>query len=244
MKIELEEQVKKMLTGAFEIEEINEVPRLEDSRLILGCKGVGFEATVIYIVLNDSQSLIERYNEVTLAKIRLIYYHVISEIVTPLGGQVRQAHDDGVYVFFQGQTQKMLNIAVKAALKIKYMLTNEVSKIRKILEEYQAINFAMGIDEGAILGVKLGNETTYAHEVVWSGKALHTAIHIAQHLDTFSPVGISERVYYQLTEAVKYKKGQDKAGNLRLNDIWHLASFEKNNTVQNYYCTSSYWTVN
>lgn len=243
MKIEIEEQIKKIIEGSFEIEDIEEVPSLDDPRLVFGSKGLGFEATVVYVELRGTGQIIEKHNEITLAKIRIAYFYLIAEIVMPLGGVVRQAHDDGIYIFFQGTTQDTLNSAVKAAMKIKYMLANDYSKVRKILESYDAVNFAIGIDDGSVLCVKLGNEQSPLGGLVWSGKALHLAVEIAAKLEAPSHIGISELVHYNLTESVKYNKLKDKFGKERLNEIWRSASFDYNNEVQKYYHTSFFWTV-
>lgn len=243
MKIEIEEQVKKIIEGAFEIEDVEEVPNLEDPRLIFGSKGLGFEATVVYVEMRGSRQIIDKHNEITLAKIRIAYFYLVAEIVIPLGGVVRQAHDDGVYIFFQGTTQDTLNSAVKAAMKIKYMLANEYSKVRKLLESYDAVNFVIGVDDGSVLCVKMGNQQSPLGGLVWSGKALHLAVEIAEKLVAPNHIGISELVHYNLTEAVKYNKLKDKFGNSRLNEIWRPASFETNDTVQKYYHTSFFWTV-
>lgn len=243
MKIEIEEQVKKIIEGAFEIEDIDEVPSLDDSRLVFGSKGLGFEATVVYVVLRKPRQILNKHNEITLAKIRIAYFYLIAEIVIPLGGVVRQAHDDGLYIFFQGTTQESLNSAVKAAMKVKYMLANDYSRVKKILESYDAVDFAIGIDDGSILCVKLGNEQSPLGGLVWSGQALNIATEIADRLEAPNHIGISELVHYNLTDAVKYNKLKDKFGHERLNEIWRSASFDYNNEVQKYYHTSFFWTV-
>jgi class 3 adenylate cyclase len=243
MKIEIEEQCKKIIEGSFEIEEIDEVPELNDQRLIFGSKGLSFEATVVYVVLRESEQILNKHNEITLAKIRIAYFYLIAEIVNPLGGVVRQAHDDGVYIFFQGTNQDTLNSAVKAAMKIKYMLVNEYSKVKKILESYNAVNFAIGIDDGTVLCVKLGSLQSPLGGLVWSGQVLNIARSIADKLEAPDHIGISELVHYNLTDAVKYKKGHDKLGNERQIEIWRQASFEYNHVLQDYYHTSSFWTV-
>lgn len=243
MKIEIEEQVKKIIEGAFEIEDIEEVPDLDDERLVFGSKGLSFEATVVYVELRQTRQILNTHNEITLAKIRIAYFYLIAEIVNPLGGVVRQADDDSVYVFFQGTTQDTLNSAVKAAMKIKYMLANDYSRVKKILENYNAVDFAIGIDDGTVLCVKLGSQQSPLGGLVWSGQALNMAMEIANKLEAPNHIGISELVHYNLTEAVKYNKLRDKLGKERLIEIWRPASFEYNNEVQKYYHTSFFWTV-
>jgi adenylate cyclase len=243
MKIEIEEQFKKIIEGSFEVEDIEEVPDLDDERLIFGSKGLSFEATVVYVTLRKTKQILNLHSEITLAKIRIAYFYLIAEIVNPLGGVVRQAHDDGVYIFFQGTNQDTLNSAVKAAMKIKYMLANDYSRVKKILENYNAVDFAIGIDDGTVLCVKLGSTQSPLGGLVWSGEALNIATEITDKLEAPSHIGISDLVHYNLTEAVKYNKIRDKMGNERLNEIWRAGSFDYNNEVQKYYHTSFFWTV-
>lgn len=243
MKIKIEEQVKKIIEESFEVEDISEVPDLNDERLIFGNKGLSFEATVVYVVLRQTAHIVNKHSEITLAKIRIAYFYLIAEIVNSLGGVVRQANDDGVYVFFPGTTQDILNCAVKAAMKIKYMLANDYSRVKKILESYDAADFAIGIDDGTVLCVKLGDNQSPLGGLVWSGQALNIAVEIADKLVAPDHIGISELVYCNLTEAVKYNQPKEIHDNKRPIEIWRLASFEYNNVPQNYYHTSFFWTV-
>lgn len=243
MKIEIEEQIKKIIESSFEIEEIEEVPELDDERLVFGSKGLSFEATVVYVVLRGTNQILNKHSEITLAKIRIAYFCLIAEIVNPLGGVVRQAHDDGVYIFFQGKNQDTLNSAVKAAMKIKYMLGNDYSRVKKLFESYDAVNFAIGIDDGTVLCVKLGSLQSPLGGLVWSGEVLNMAMEIANKLEAPNHIGVSELVHYNLTDAVKYNKGRDKQGNEKLIEIWRSASFDYNEMEQTYYSTSFFWTV-
>jgi class 3 adenylate cyclase len=243
MKIEIEEQIKKIIESSFEIEEIEEVPELNDQRLVFGSKGLSFEATVVYVELRGSAQVLNKHSEITLAKIRIAYFYLIAEIVNPLGGVVRQAHDDGVYIFFQGKNQDTLNSAVKAAMKIKYMLANDYSRVKKLFESYDAVDFSIGIDDGTVLCVKLGSDQSPLGGLVWSGQVLNVSMEIANKLDAPNHIGISELVHYNLTDAVKYNKARDKQGNERQIEIWRSASFDYNETSQTYYSTSFFWTV-
>jgi class 3 adenylate cyclase len=211
--------------------------------LVFGSKGLSFEATVIYVVLRNTTQILNKHNEITLAKIRIAYFHLIAEIVNPLGGVVRQAGDDAVYIFFQGTTQDSLNSAVKAAMKIKYMLANDHSKVKKVFESYDAMDFAIGIDDGTVLCVKLGSDQSPLGGLVWSGRVLNIATEIAAKLEAPNHIGISELVHYNLIDSVKYNKARDKLGNERQIEIWRPASFDDSDTSQQYYHTSFFWTV-
>lgn len=245
MKIELEEQIKKIMDGTLEIEEIEQVPDLDDSRLVFGGKVLSFEATVVYVELRETAKLLAQHNDVILTHIRMSYFHLVAELAASLGGVARLAHDDGIYAFFQGTTQDSLNSAVKVAMKLKFMLTNEYSRVRKILEAYEALNFAIGVDDGKVLCAKLGDGQIVYGDLVWAGQAVTMAKVIASQLNAPEHIGISELVHYNLMDNVKYNRGKNKA--MPLNDhpleIWRLAQLMHNGQSQLYYHTSFFWTV-
>ncbi len=243
MKIELEEQIKTILEGIYEIEDIDDVPDLNDPRLQFGSKALSFEATVVYVELRDVAQLLAQHNEVVLAKIRMGYFYLIAELAASLGGVARVAHDDGVYAFFQGTTQESLNSAVKAAMKIKFMLSNEASKVKKFFDSYQALHFAIGVDDGKLLCAKLGDGHIVYGDLVWSGQAIITAKVIAQLLSPPEHIGISELVYYNLLDSVKYNKSKGKVVTETPLEIWRPAQLLLNGQPQTYYHTSFFWTV-
>lgn len=240
MKIDIEEKVKYILKSCFEIEEIETVPDLDDFRLGYENKGLRFEATVLYVLIKNTEQILLNDDEAMLAKFRRIYFYIVVEIVESLGGTVCRAHDDGLYVFFQGTTQDSLNRAVKAAMKIKYMLTNEYSKIRKMLEIYDVLDFAIGIDDGQVLCTKVGSENMQQTELVWSGCSLNKAIKIAKKIKVPEHIGVSELVHFNLNDSVKYTKVK---GRMEKQEIWNANYFDSQGEEQKYYSTSFFWTV-
>ncbi|NOQ37159.1 MAG: hypothetical protein GQ569_14915 [Methylococcaceae bacterium] len=238
MKVDIEEKVRQTLESPFEIEDVETVPDASDPRLCFENKGLRFEATVVYLEIRETALILRRNNNVMLEKIRMSYFYVVIDIVKDLGGTVRRAHDDGVYIFFQGVTQDSLNRAVKAAMKIKYMLTNEFSRVKKMLEIYDALDFAIGVDDGKVLCTKVGNEETKHGELIWSGDALNIATGIAKRLLVPEHIGVSELVHFNLKDSIKFSKS--KKGK---QEIWRSNSFEYNNETQKYFHTSFFWTV-
>jgi len=240
MKIDIEEKVKHILNRCFEIEDIETVPDLDDSRLNYENKGLRFEATVLYVLIKNTEKILLNYDEVMLAKFRRIYFYVVVEIVESLGGTIRRAHDNGLYVFFQGTTQDSLNRAVKAAMKIKYMLTNEYSKVRKMLEIYDVLDFAIGIDDGQVLCTKVDSDNMQQDKLIWSGCSLNRAMKIAKKLKVPEHIGVSELVHYNLNDSVKYTKVK---GQTKKQEIWNVNCFDNQADEQKYYSTSFFWTV-
>lgn len=242
MKMEIENAVQQILNSPFETEECDDVPRIGDKRLIGGNKGLKFEATVLYILIKNLDEILSKNNPIMVAKFRSVYFYLVIEIVHDLGGSVRRITENGFYIFFQGTTQDSLNNAVKSALKIKYMLTNEYSKVRKSLEIYEVLNFAIGIDDGEVLCVGFNSEHTRQKELVWSGTPLNTSMNIAQQLKVPQHVGISALVHFNLKDNLKYTKSKDKS-NTAKEEIWHENYFDLVVEKHKYYSTSFFWTV-
>ncbi|MDQ7089184.1 MAG: hypothetical protein Q9M50_00845 [Methylococcales bacterium] len=233
MKVDIEKKVQRMIEAPFEIEEIKTIPEFNDSRLCFENKGLRFEATIIYLEIRNTMLILSRNTPVMLEKIRMSYFYVMIEIVRSLGGKVRRAHDDGFYIFFQGSTQDSLNGAVKAAMKIKYMLTNEYSQVKKMLDSYDALNFVMGIDDGKVLCVQ-----TDENGLVWSGEALTVAVDIAKKLSISGHIGVSKRVHHNLKDTIKYHKGKKEH-----QEIWRSDQFTHHQEKHTYFYTSFFWTV-
>ena len=238
MRVDIENKIQRTLNEPFEIEDIETIPDLNDSRLCFENKGLRFEATVIYLEIRDTALILSRNTSVMLEKIRMSYFYVIIEIVHSLGGIVRRAHDDGFYIFFQGTTQTALNNAVKAAMKIKYMLTNEYSQVKKMLDVYGALNFSIGIDDGKVLCIRAGDESVQHGDLIWSGEVLTMATTIAKILPMPEYIGVSELVHYNLKDSIKYRKGKKE-----IQEIWHSDCFKHNKESQTYFYTSFFWTV-
>jgi class 3 adenylate cyclase len=238
MKTEIEQKIQRILNRPFEIEDIETVPDLNDSRLGFENTGLRFEATVIYLEIRDTVVMLNRNTPVMLEKIRMSYYYVIIAVVHSLGGIVRRAHDDGFYIFFQGMTQDPLNNAVKAAMKMKYILANEHSQVKIMLERYNALNFTIGIDDGSVLCVRAGDKNIQHGDLVWSGEALTLATVIAKKLASPEHIGISEVVHYNLKDTLKYRKNKEST-----QEIWSSADFDYNQAQQTYFHTSFFWAI-
>lgn len=243
MKSDIEDKVKEIIDGAFTVEDVNTVPDLEDSRLTFGNKGLRFETTVLYIDMRESTKILNKHNRTTVSKLHMAYFHTIVKIATSLGGSVRSFNGDGMLVFFQGTTKIALSNAVKAAMKMKYMLTYDDSEVKKKLETYSALNFGIGLDDGTILCTKVGISGTNNRDLIWIGNAVNKSVKIGDKCKSPYHIGISSLVYSNLTDEVKYHITTDMYGNEQKVDMWAPDYFTYNDDSQSYYYTSYYWTV-
>ena len=242
MEADLEQAVKNIIDTNFEVTDITTVPNLEDTRLTFSNKGLRFEATTLYIDMRGSTTILNNHNRTSVAKLHKAYFHIIVKIAKSLGGEVRSFNGDGMLVFFQGTTKVTLSNAVKSAMKMKYMLTqNKI--IKKKFEKYSSINFGIGIDDGTILCSKVGLSGTDNRDLVWIGNAVNKSVKIGDNLESPYHIGISSYVYSNLMDDVKYHITEDEWGNEIKTDMWNYDSFIYNGKQESYYYTSYHWSV-
>ena len=243
MKSDIEEKVTDIIDSSFVVENINVVPDLGDTRLTFSNKGLQFEATILYIDMRESTKILNKHNKTTIAKLHMAYFHTIVKIANQLGGDVRSFNGDGMLVFFQGTTKISLSNAVKAAMKMKYMLTDSDSKVSKKLKKYSALNFGIGLDDGKILCTKVGISGTNNRDLVWVGNPVNKSVKIGDMLEAPNHVGISSYVYNNLTDEMKYHYETDYWGDEKKTNMWDFSWFTYNDESCKYYYTSYYWSV-
>lgn len=242
MREDIEQTIKNIIDTNFEVMDITTVPDLEDTRLTFSNKGLRFEATTLYIDMRGSTSILNNHNRTSVAKLHKAYFHIIVKIAKSLGGEVRSFNGDGMLVFFQGTNKNTLNNAVKSAMKMKYMLTQNET-IKKKFEKYSLINFGIGIDDGKILCSKVGLAGTNNRDLVWIGNAVNKSVKIGDNLESPYHIGISSYVYSNLNDDVKYHVTEDNWGNEIKTDMWNYDSFTYNGKSEIYYYTSYHWSV-
>jgi len=242
MKENIENKVKEIIDSKIEVTDIYNVPDLDDTRLTFANKGLRFESTTLYIDMRGSTKILNNHNRTTVAKLHKAYFYIIVKIAKSLGGEVRSFNGDGMLVFFQGTTKDTLSDAVKSAMKMKYMLTQNET-VKKKLEKYSSIDFGIGIDDGKILCTKVGLAGTNNRDLVWIGNAVNKSVKIGDNLKSPNHIGISSFVYDNLNDELKYDITKDSWGNEIKTDIWNYDTLIYNGEEENYYYTSYYWTL-
>jgi len=236
MKSGIDSKVAEIIDDAFETSDITYVPDINDSNLTFGNKGLKLTATVLYIDMRGSTAILNNHNKTSVAKIHKAYFHTIVTIAKSLGGEVRSFNGDGMLVLFQGTTKGKLSDAVTAAMKMKWMLTSEDSKVKKKMEKYTAVDFGIGIHYGDILCAKVGIAGENNRDLVWIGNAVNKSVKIGDKIH--NDIGISATVYGNLEDRVKYITEKDWYGNDVQKDIWQTATIEYNDTQETYYFTT------
>lgn len=243
LKQNILDKIKEHMDAAFDVQDVSYVPNLDDKALTFGNTGLKFETTVLYIDLRGSTALINKHNKSVVAKIHKAYYYTIVNISKSLGGDNRSFNGDSLLVFFQGTTKNTLSNAVKAAMHMKYMLSNSEG-ISKHLSKYTTIDFGIGLDDGDVLCTKVGIGGTYDNkDLIWIGNPVNKSTVLSDLGKDPNHIYISKRVYDNLNDDVKYHDTTDYLGNPKKVNMWNQTSFNYNGTFETCYYTSYHWSL-
>lgn len=242
LKQDILDKVKDIVNTKFTPEEVKYVPDISNTKLTFGNTGLIFESTVLYIDIRGSTEILNSFNKSTVAKIHKAYYHTIVKIANDTEGEVRSFNGDSLLVFYQGTTKLILLTAVRAAMHMKYMLDND-DGIKKYLKKYTSIDFGIGIDDGKILCTKVGiGGTNDNKDLFWISNAVNKSTVLSDLAKSPNHIYISNYIYSNLTDAVKYVEKKDALGNTYKHDIWNKKQFTYNGKYESCYYTSYYWT--
>lgn len=227
LKENILKKVQEIESEKFHVEEVSSVPTITNTKLTFGCKGLKFDASVLYIDMRGSTSILNKHSKRVVAKIHMLFYHVIVKIAQNMGGEIRSFNGDSLLVFFLGNSNENISEAVEAAMKMVYAINN---LLNDKLSRYSDIDFGIGIDFGNILATKVGiGGTDETKDLIWIGNPVNKSTKISDQCDDPNYVGISEEVYKKLTDYVKY--------NNRKKNMWEKKYFIYNNRMEYYYTT-------
>jgi len=241
MKKLIEDTVATIIDSKFDIQDCYYIPDVDCSQLTFGNKGLRFKATTLYIDMRESTKILNKHNRGTVAKLHMAYFHTIVKIAKSLGGEVRSFNGDGMLVFFLGDTKTTINIAVQAALQMKYMLT-ESSVVSK-LAKYSALNYGIGVDHGTIVCTKVGIQGFNNRDLVWIGNPVNKAVKIGDKCKAPNHIGISQHVYGQLNDNLKIVLQKSGLGYNIPTDIWKSDIFTYNEEHELFYTTHFHYTL-
>lgn len=236
MKNGIDNKVAEIIDETFEVTDITYVPDINDIKLTFGNKGLKLTATTLYIDMRGSTAVLNKHNRSSVAKVHKAYFHTIVTIAKSLGGEVRSFNGDGMLVFFQGNTQKKLSDAVSSAMKMKWMLTSNDSKVKKKMEKYSSVNFGIGIHYGEIVCAKVGVSGENNRDLVWIGNAVNKSVKIGDEIH--NDIGISSSVYDNLEDRVKYVTEKVLYGDDVQKNIWKTGTINYNGSNEKYYYTT------
>jgi adenylate cyclase len=245
--IEIHNKVKEYLApGAYEITEIDYIPEIDDRNIAFGNKGVKLTASVLYLDMRGSTDVIKQHHKYTVAKLQKAYLHVAAQVVSDNGGHVRSFNGDGILAFFPRNWKETIRNAVKAAMQIKFMLTE---KSKAEFERYHSIDFGIGIEHGDLFVTRVGTpRNPNNNDLTWVGFPVNTAVRLGDKAMGPRHIRISSYVYENLLDDVKYHDQEvtDYWGNKTTTrtNMWQQTIMDLHGSRQYVYETGYYWTIN
>lgn len=231
LRVSIEEKVKEIVYGDFEIIDVSTVPSLNDSRLTFGNKGLSFDAAVLFIDIRKSTRLLNTHTKDEVAKLHMAFFHAIVKIANYIGGKLRSFNGDSALVFFHSDNQRKSIIrAVKCAMRIKFIFFNPHG-LNSMLARYSTINFGIGIDYGNIVCIKIGAGGEYNQDIFWIGNCVNRSSKYADKHEYPNFIGVSKVIFDNLPEDLVFDV--DKKGK-RVACVWYKAKFEYNGSSEVY----------
>ena len=243
LKEDIIKKAKEIESETFQVDEVSFVPTISNSKLTFGCKGLEFEATVLYIDMRGSTAILNTHRKRVVAKLHMLYYHAIVKIAKATGGEIRSFNGDSLLVFYQGSLKLSSSKAVRAAMQMKYAIK---TLLNDKLKNYSDIDFGIGIDHGKILATKVGvGGADETKDLIWIGNAVNKSTKISDKCKTNYNIGISELVYNNLTDDVKYVIEDGFWGKTK-KDIWESGFsdyIDYNGKSESIYTTSHHFKI-
>jgi len=234
-KTDLQAMVDGFLAGTYETTNPRGVPVAAD--IPLGNKAAKITAAALFIDLRQSSDITNAFRRQTAAKMLKSYFDGCVRLVNHNSGFVRSFNGDGLLALFVGDQRS--DNAVKAAMQTKwfvqeilwpkfngYFAANQAARGARL-----SFSFGAGIDEGDIYAVRVGIRGT--NDVAWVGRCTNTAAKLSNVLHHPRNIGVTRRVYDQLSSSRRLSKGVNMWSS---NEQWGEFG-----GLRRAYRTTSYW---
>jgi adenylate cyclase len=230
----LENTIRDYLSGDYEVTETQTIPSIE--QVAFGKKAKKIKLCAFCIDMRKSSDLLTVHNKQTCGKIHKAFLTVVSQIVIDMGGEIRSFNGDGLLAFWPANKKDDIGNAVQAAMKIKYLLSNKLSPL---FEQYEKIDFGIGIDWGDVYIVRAGiPRNSNNNDLVFIGSCVNFAAAISDQAQGPNHIEISKSTYDNLPNSCIYGKsnGQDV-------DMWRDGAAEWKGNRYPTKLTSWHWIV-
>lgn len=166
--------------------------------------GYYVNVTALFIDIVGSSKLIEDCQRPTLAK---IYRSFISECVAIISSnsQCREVciHGDCVWGIFETINKSDFDSVFYIAASLNSLV--KLINIKLDQKKYQTISAGIGMDYGRTLMIQAGYKGSSLNEIVWMGKAVNNACHLAnkagRHIH--KDIIVSSEIYTKLKDEYK-----------------------------------------
>lgn len=195
------------------------------------CNAIVVEATVIYFEIKNIDILLKTGKRLA-ARVYKLYYNALKRICQETGGHLNCYSPHGFLMIYPKSKYDMsyvVDVAMKTADLISVGLKDS-------LEKHTHNSFALGVDNGNILGTKTVNDLDN-NQIAWFGNAIEKAIVISQLCQRPFFVGISGTVFHHLDESLQ-KTTKRILGIKKEVDMWTRVSYQFENVKKHMYQTN------
>jgi hypothetical protein len=167
-------------------------------------KGYYVNVTALFIDIVGSSKLIEACQRPTLAK---IYRSFISECVALISSinQCKEVsiHGDCVWGIFETPNKEDIDSVFYIAASLNSLV--KMINIKLGQKKYQTISAGIGMDYGRTLMIQAGYKGSSLNDVVWMGKAVNNACHLANKAGRHirKDIIVSSVIYTRLKDEYK-----------------------------------------
>lgn len=195
------------------------------------CNAIVMEATVIYLEIKNIDVLLKTGKRLA-ARIYKFYYNALKRICQETGGHLNCYSPHGFLMIYP-KSEYDMSYVVDVAMKTADLISVGV---REPFEKHSHCNFAIGVDNGNVLGTKTFTENGENH-IAWFGHTIEKAIVISHLCQRPFFVGISGTVFHHLDDSLK-KTTKRILGIKKEVDIWTRVSYEFENVKKHLYQTN------
>lgn len=238
LKKDITDQLEQILKpGDYEIRTGGPIPAPGDNRLTFGNSAVRFDAVTLYMDMRGSTKILHEHRAHNVAKVHKAFLFAGTKLIAEHKGHIRSYNGDSILAFFEGNSKQSVTSAIKAAMQMKYILTDKEAG-QPHFARYGNIDFGIGLDVGSILCVKAGIGKNDNHnDLIWLGEAVNRAVRLSDGGENPHQIWISKAVRELLEDATRYAGAEKK-------DMWQQqTSFKYNDASEEAWSTSYHWQV-
>lgn len=229
-KEDLTEKMTALSKAEFNYIETKDISRA--AKIDLDCSGIYMEATIIYFEIKNLPYLLKEQGRRKVAQAYTMYHDVLNAIAEPDGAFVNCFAPNAFLVVYPGR-EEVLSDAVKGAMKIAYAITETY---KKEFATIPGLEFAIGMDQGHILGTKNLSDNGMEH-VSWFGSCVYKAMRICKECSRPYHVGVSGTIYHSLGEDMRVSTRRI-LGIKKSVEVWTKVTYQYENVKKHLYQTN------
>lgn len=226
---ELQEQLAVLSEVEFEYTSTSDFKKAHD--LNNECSGIVMEATVIYLEIKNIDVLLKTGKRLA-ARVYKLFYQALKRVCEETGGKLNCYSSHGFLMIYP-KDEYDISYVVDIAMKTSDLIS---IGLKDALEKHNHNSFAIGVDNGNIMGTKATNEIGQ-EQMIWIGRPIEKAIVLSQMSQRPFFVSVSRTVFHSLDESLT-KTTKRILGIKKDVDIWTRLTYQFENSKKHLYQTN------